>query len=156
VKRLKFFLLFIILFFQVEKTFAYLEIRSNFYTSYLLTSTSDFLFRSYTGLYIGGNAFAIGAVYLYDPLHDYVTDTGYGGALRIGDKTYVEFSGGYFERKYENLKGTGYFVSMIPGFDISNNFGFTLPLIAKKIDGGELDKRWIINVVPFISWRVRF
>ena len=98
---------------------------------------------------------SLGVVYLYEPLHDYVTDSGYGAALKFGDEWNLEFSGGYFERNYQGSKGKGFFVAMIPGFNLHKNLGISIPIIAKKIESGNLDKRTIIDVVPFICLMAR-
>lgn len=142
--------------FWSSNSFALLEIRSDFFSSLLVGGSSDLLIRSNNSILVGGEGFSFGANYLYDPLHSYVTDSGYGGAIKFGEQKFFQLSGGYFERKYKSLKGKGFYATAVLGWQWSEHFSVSIPIIAKRITNGGLDKRWIIDMIPYLGLRLKF
>ena len=66
-------------------SYGVIELKSNLFFSFLSSNGSDLITRSFNSLYVGGGGFHVGGVYLYDPLHDYLTDTGYGAGIKFGE-----------------------------------------------------------------------
>jgi hypothetical protein len=129
-----------------------LEWKSNILSSINSTGEFDLIFNSHNTLMVGGKL-KLGPYLGYERLHSYVTDLAYGGALRLGDKSFMELQGGYLERQfrdYQTLTGKGYVINLLFGSSFTDTFGFTLLFSAKKIETG-MDPRWIYKVLPYLG-----
>ncbi len=149
-------LLLLLMFLSSSNVLAALEFRSDFFSSYLIGGSNDLLIRSNNSILMGGVGLSFGINYLHDPLHSYITDSGYGGVIKFGDRTFFEMAGGYFERKYDDLKGRGFYLVLMGGRQWSNNFSVSIPIIIKRIASGDLEKRWMVDVIPYFGLRFKF
>ena len=43
-----------------------------------------------------------------------------------------------------------------PGVHLGSFFGFSIPVVVKKISTGNLDKRMIVDVLPYLGMRLKF
>lgn len=150
------FLLFLLLF--SASSFAFLELKSNFYGSLLVFGRSDVILSTHNTLLFGGEKFKVGGFYSYEKFQKNTTDTSAGGALRFGEATYLELQVGAYERKFKahtTMTGKGVMGSLIVGKHFGSIFGFSLMVMGKKITSG-MDKRLIVKVLPYFGLRVGF
>ena len=113
------------------------------------------VFRINTRALLGGFV-SVGPFAEYRSLAPQVNDVSYGGAIRVGQTSFIEAQFGYFERSFsqtgsENLKGRGFAGNLIYGMRFSPYLGVDLMLAGKRISSGTLDKRWILDLVPLFS-----
>ena len=134
-----------------------LEWKTNLLTSMNTNGDFDLIFNTHNTI-LFGEGLKIGPYLGYERLHSYVTDMAYGGALRLGDKGFVELQGGRLERRFRdhvNLTGKGFVINLMVGTEFNNIFGFTLLFSAKKIETG-MDPRWIYKVLPYLGVTLDF
>lgn len=110
---------------------------------------------------IGSEFFKLGPFGDFQSLAPQVIDTSYGAALRIGQDSYFELQGGYFQRRFSqegttDLDGKGFIVNMIYGLHLSPHLGIDVVLSGKRISSGTLDKRTIIDLIPLFTMRSDF
>lgn len=129
------------------------EVKTNLFFSNLTSGDSDLYLRSHNMIYLGFSSFQIGPFYNYEPLHSYVTDQSYGLALKWGSSLYFEIGGGVYERKYEEQKGKGMMGSLTLGKTLSKIISVSLTTIYKSLQSGDLEKRDMVDLLPYIGFR---
>ena len=65
-------------------------------------------------------------------------------------------AGGYYERKFDGVVGKGYFAIISPGINLNRAIGFSVPIVMKKISSGGLDKRMMVDILPYLGLRLVF
>lgn len=139
---------------------AAVEFKSNLLPSFAAIGRSDLVLSTHNTLLFGGDAFRAGLYAAYETISVNTTDTSVGAALRFGKDSYFEMQGGSFRRGFSqsgtSLSGTGFSANLIYGFHLTPHWGLALFLSGKRISGGDLDKRWIVDLLPFLSLRVEF
>lgn len=108
---------------------------------------------SHSYVFVGGEGFRIGAVYIYEQPHDYMTDkiTAYG--FRIGEKRFFELAVGKFERQYNDKIGKGTGAVIQTGWLVQDWLTVSIPFVYKKISEGDLTPRTLIDAVPQVGLR---
>lgn len=136
------------------------EIKSNFLPSFAAVGKADLVFSSHNTILFGTSGFYFGPYGSWETISGNVTDQAYGVALRIGEKTFAELQGGYFQRNFSQeqtkLKGNGFIANLGVGTHLNDVFGVTVFASGKRIESGTLDKRWIIDLLPFLNLRTVF
>ncbi len=108
---------------------------------------------SHTYVFLGGESFRLGAVYIYEQPHEYMTDklTAYG--FRLGEKRFFELAVGKFERQYNDKIGKGSGAVMQTGWLVKDWLSISIPFVIKKISEGDLTHRTLIDAVPQVGLR---
>ena len=136
------------------------EIKSNFLPSFAAVGKADIVFSSHNTILFGTSGFYFGPYGAWETISENVTDHAYGAALRIGEKTFAELQGGYFQRNFSQeqtkLKGNGFIANLGVGTHLNDVFGVTVFASGKRIESGTLDKRWIVDLLPFLNLRTVF
>lgn len=117
------------------------------------------LLRTDLTLLFGTDFYKLGPFAMYQGISPQVTDTSYGAAIRIGNEAYFQLQGGYFHRVFNQtgtgtLNGKGFAAGLVGGWHISPHVGVDVVLSAKRIDSGTLNRRWIVDLLPLITFRV--
>jgi hypothetical protein len=137
-------------------SFAFMELKTNFYGSLLVFGRNDVILNTHNTLLFGGDLFKVGAFYSYEPIQENTVDSASGGAIRFGESTFVELQAGSYERKFKahtSLKGKGVMGNLIIGKHFGRVFGISLIISAKKITSG-MDKRTMIKALPYFGLRL--
>jgi hypothetical protein len=112
-------------------------------------------------LLFGGDAFKFGPYGFFEALAPQVIDTSYGGAIRLGNESYLQIQGGIFRRSFKQegspaMSGQGFSGELIYGMHLTPHVGIDVVLSGKRISSGDLDKRWIVDLLPVITVRGDF
>ncbi|MBI2521005.1 MAG: hypothetical protein HYV97_11325 [Bdellovibrio sp.] len=136
---------------------ATMELKSNLLPSYAAVGKNDFILSSHNTLLFGFKEFKLGAYFGYEPMHSYLVDQSVGAAIRFGESNFFELQAGGFQRNFKQqgrtYKGTGFIVNALYGKHWGR-WSLSLLLTGKRISSGDLDKRWIIDFLPYLGFRV--
>jgi hypothetical protein len=136
------------------------ELQSNFFPSFALAGRLDFILSTHNTVMFGGEGFKAGAYGAFESLSINVVDTAYGAAVRFGEQRYVEIDGGLFQRRFTqpgtHLTGKGWSANVIYGAHLTPHFGLALFASVKRIQAGDMDRRWIYDLLPFFTLRTVF
>ena len=91
----------------------------------------------------------------YESMHSELIDTSVGGFYKFGKKTYYEFGAGVLSRKLGNLSSTGVKAHAQYGFMVTNSISLSVSLIYKKLLSGDLEKRSLLDALPFVGYEVQ-
>ena len=139
------------------QTNATMELKSNLLPSYAAVGENDFLLSTHNTLLFGFKEFKLGGYFGYEPMHSYLVDQSVGAAIRFGESNYFEFQAGGFQRSFKQqgrtYKGKGFIANALYGKHWGR-WSLSLLLTGKRISSGDLDKRWIIDFLPYLGFRV--
>lgn len=139
---------------MAQPAHAALELRSDLFFSSLLRSGQEVLFRSHNSLFFGSSYLKFGVVGLYEPMHSYLTDSGAGVGMKVGETQFVVLGAGYLHRKFEDVYGAeGAFGMVMYGYQFNDYFSISVPVIYKQFSNGDLESRSIIDVHPLFGLR---
>lgn len=148
-------LLFLLLSFDC---FAFMELKSNFYGSFMAYGRSDTILQTHNSLLFGIDSFKLGGFYTYESYQKNTVDTGLGATVRFGEKTFFELQLGTYQREFSahtTSKGKGFMGNIIVGAHLGNFFGISLITNIKNISSG-MDKRTMAKILPYFGLRVGF
>lgn len=116
------------------------------------------LLRADATLLFGVDFIKLGPYGMYEGISPQVTDTSYGAALRFGNEAYFQLQGGFFHRVFSQtgtgtLNGKGFSAALVGGWHLSPHLGVDVVLSSKRIESGTLGRRWIIDLLPLLTFR---
>lgn len=107
--------------------------------------------------FLGGDSVRIGAVWVQEQPHDYLTDQIQAAGLRFGGERYLTLAVGRFTRKYTDHEGThegrGTGAVLEYGGLVRDWLTLSLPVYYKTITEGDLRRRTLIDAVPHLGLR---
>jgi hypothetical protein len=140
---------------------AMVEFKTNILPSIAQVGRTDVVLSTHNTILFGGYGFYMGVYGGYEVITQNVTDQTYGAAVRFGaDNPYFELQGGYFQRDFREhgsrLTGKGFAANLGVGWHLTPNFGLSVYACGKRITQGDLDKRTIVDLLPFLMLRTEF